>query len=198
MEMAGVREFVCASAWTGHYRDGENNRLSRQEEFVSRSLNKVSLIGNLGNDPEVRSTTGGNRVATFSLATSRSWNDAAGSKQEKTEWHRCVVWNTKSSQLADIVERYVKKGDKLYVEGRIEYRQWQDKDGQTRYSTEINVRELIMLGGAKGGGGDFAVSDGSRTRAAPAGQKAKASAPSADDFEDFPNALSDADDDLPF
>src|SRR5205085_2848698 len=87
------------------------------------------------------------RVATFSLATSRSWNDAAGSKQEKTEWHRCVVWNTKSSQLADIVERYVKKGDKIYVEGRIEYRQWTDKDGQTRYSTEINVRELIMLGG---------------------------------------------------
>ena len=70
-----------------------------------------------------------------------------GAKQEKTEWHRCVVWNTKSSQLADIVERYVKKGDKLYVEGRIEYRQWQDKEGQTRYSTEINVRELIMLGG---------------------------------------------------
>ena len=80
---------------------------------MSRSLNKVVLIGNLGNDPEVRSTTGGNRVATFSLATSRSWNDASGSKQEKTEWHRCVVWNTKSSQLADIVERYVKKGDKL-------------------------------------------------------------------------------------
>ena len=120
---------------------------------MSRSLNKVTLIGNLGNDPEVRSTTGGNRVATFSLATSRSWNDAAGSKQEKTEWHRCVVWNTKSSQLADIVEKYVKKGDKLFVEGRIEYRQWQDKDGQTRYSTEINVRELIMLGGGSGGGG---------------------------------------------
>src|SRR5690242_15529463 len=110
------------------------------------------LIGNLGNDPEVRSTSGGNRVATFSLATSRSWNDAAGSKQEKTEWHRCVVWNTKSSQLADIVERYVKKGDKIYVEGRIEYRQWQDKDGQTRYSTEINVRELILLGGRREGG----------------------------------------------
>ena len=121
---------------------------------MSRSLNKVTLIGNLGNDPEVRSTTGGNRVATFSLATSRTWNDQAGAKQEKTEWHRCVVWNTKGSQLADIVEKYVKKGDKLYVEGRIEYRQWQDKDNQTRYSTEINVRELIMLGG-KGAGGDF-------------------------------------------
>jgi single-strand DNA-binding protein len=164
-------------------------------------LNKVTLIGNLGNDPEVRSTTGGNRVATFSLATSRSWNDAAGSKQEKTEWHRCVVWNTKTSGLADIVEKYVKKGDKLYVEGRIEYRQWQDKDGQTRYSTEINVRELIMLGGGKGGGGgDFEMSEGSRSsRPAAAGQKAKATAsPGSDDFEDFPNALSDADDDLPF
>jgi single-strand DNA-binding protein len=169
---------------------------------VSRSLNKVVLIGNLGNDPEVRSTTGGNRVATFSLATSRSWNDQSGSKQEKTEWHRCVVWNTKSSQLADIVEKYVKKGDKLYVEGRIEYRQWQDKENQTRYSTEINVRELIMLGGGKGGGGgDFDGAESAPRRApaasASASPKAKATAPS-DDFEDFPGALADEDDDLPF
>jgi single-strand DNA-binding protein len=161
-------------------------------------LNKVTLIGNLGNDPEVRSTSGGNRVATFSLATSRSWNDAAGSKQEKTEWHRCVVWNTKSSQLADIVERYVKKGDKIYVEGRIEYRQWQDKEGQTRYSTEINVRELIMLGAPRGGGGE---GDGEGVSARPsraaAPAKAKASA-GGSDFEDFPGALEDEDDDLPF
>ena len=162
---------------------------------MSRSLNKVTLIGNLGNDPEVRSTTGGNRVATFSLATSRSWNDASGNKQEKTEWHRCVVWNTKSSQLADIVEKYVKKGDKLYVEGRIEYRQWQDKDGQTRYSTEINVRELIMLGGGRGGGEYDSESNGARTRAA---APAKAKTPGGEDFEDFPGALSDEDDDLPF
>lgn len=169
---------------------------------MSRSLNKVTLIGNLGNDPEVRSTTGGNRVATFSLATSRTWNDNSGSKQEKTEWHRCVVWNTKSSQLADIVEKYCHKGDKLYVEGRIEYRQWQDKEGQTRYSTEINVRELIMLGGGKGGG-DFESGDsGMRARAAaPAKGKAPAAAgaPSGgEEFEDFPNALNDEDDDLPF
>ena len=167
---------------------------------MSRSLNKVTLIGNLGNDPEVRSTTGGNRVATFSLATSRSWNDASGAKQEKTEWHRCVVWNTKSSQLADIVERYVKKGDKIYVEGRIEYRQWQDKDGQTRYSTEINVRELIMLGGARGGAGgdmDAESSGSSRSTRAPAAQKAKATA-GGEDFADFPGALEDEDDDLPF
>jgi len=176
---------------------------------VSRSLNKVTLIGNLGNDPEVRSTTGGSRVATFSLATSRSWNNPSGEKQEKTEWHRCVVWNTKGSQLADVVEKYVKKGDKVYVEGRIEYRQWQDKENQTRYSTEINVRELIMLGGGSGGGARAAGSDadaesngGARTRAtAPA--KAKAGAAGAagaagDDFEDFPGALADEDDDLPF
>ncbi len=164
---------------------------------MSRSLNKVTLIGNLGNDPEVRSTTGGNRVAQFSLATSRTWNDASGSKQEKTEWHRCVVWNTKGSQLADIVEKYVKKGDKLYVEGRIEYRQWQDKDGQTRYSTEINVRELIMLGGGRGGAAsDFdGESGGARRAAAPAKAKAPAGG---EDFEDFPNALADEDDDLPF
>ena len=164
---------------------------------MSRSLNKVVLIGNLGNDPEVRSTTGGNRVATFSLATSRSWNDAQGGKQEKTEWHRCVVWNTNSSKLADIVEKYVKKGDKLYVEGRIEYRQWQDKENQTRYSTEINVREMIMLGGGKGGGGDFESEGGGSRRSAAPAPKAKA-ATGGDDFEDFPGALADEDDDLPF
>ena len=164
---------------------------------MSRSLNKVTLIGNLGSDPEVRSTTGGNRVATFSLATSRAWNDASGAKQEKTEWHRCVVWNSKASTLADIVERYVKKGDKLYVEGRIEYRQWQDKDGQTKYSTEINVRELIMLGSGRGGAD---AGEGSRASRAPAA-KAKAAAPAGaagDDFEEFPGALQDEDDDLPF
>jgi single-strand DNA-binding protein len=173
---------------------------------VSRSLNKVSLIGNLGNDPEVRSTTGGNRVATFSLATSRSWNDASGARQEKTEWHRCVVWNTKTSQLADIVERYVKKGDKLYVEGRIEYRQWQDKEGQTRYSTEINVRELIMLTSKSqsgGGGGDFDGAESrpsyqNRSRQPAAAERAKAPAAAGEEFEDFPGALADEDDDLPF
>ena len=174
---------------------------------MSRSLNKVSLIGNLGNDPEVRSTTGGNRVATFSLATSRSWNDASGARQEKTEWHRCVVWNTKTSQLADIVERYVKKGDKLYVEGRIEYRQWQDKDGQTRYSTEINVRELIMLTSKSQSGAGGADYDGAESRPsyqgrsrqpAAAAERAKSPGAGGEEFEDFPGALADEDDDLPF
>jgi single-strand DNA-binding protein len=166
---------------------------------VSRSLNKVMLIGNLGSDPEVRSTTGGNRVATFSLATSRSWNSPNGEKQEKTEWHRCVVWNSKGSGLADVVEKYCKKGDKIYVEGRIEYRQWQDKENQTRYSTEINVRELLMLGGGRGGS-DFEGSDNGASRnRAPAAAGAKAgTGGTGGDFEDFPGALEDADDDLPF
>jgi len=168
---------------------------------VSRSLNKVTLIGNLGSDPEVRSTPGGNRVATMSLATSRSWNDQNGNKQEKTEWHRLVVWNTKGSQLADIVEKYVKKGDKIYVVGRIEYRQWQDKENQTRYSTEINVRELIMLGGGRGSS-DHDGDAGGAGRARPAAQPQRAKSAAAnsggEEFEDFPGALEDEDDDLPF
>jgi single-strand DNA-binding protein len=167
---------------------------------VSRSLNKIMLIGNLGSDPEVRSTTGGNRVATFSLATSRQWNSPSGEKQEKTEWHRCVVWNSKASTLADVVEKYCKKGDRVYVEGRIEYRQWQDKENQTRYSTEVNVRELLMLGGGKGGGGgDFDGESAGRSRApAAAGAKTSGGASGGGDFEDFPGALQDTDDDLPF
>ena len=166
---------------------------------MSRSLNKVTLIGNLGADPEVRSTSGGNRVATFSLATSRSWTGASGERQEKTEWHRCVVWNSKTSQLADIVERYLKKGDKVYVEGRIEYRQWQDKENQTRYSTEINVRELIMLSGRTGGADGFeGEGGGSRSRAA-SPERAKTSAgATGGDFDDFHGTADDEDDDLPF
>ena len=168
---------------------------------MSRSLNKASLIGNLGNDPEIRTTTGGAKVATFSLATSRSWTSASGEKQEKTEWHRCVAWNTKGSGLADVVEKYCKKGDKLYVEGRIEYRQWQDKENQTRYTTEINVRDLLMLGSGSGGGrgADFdSDSEGSRSRA-PARTASRSGQASSDStFEDFPAALEDQDDDLPF
>jgi single-strand DNA-binding protein len=157
------------------------------------------LIGNVGNDPEVRSTSNGGRVANFNVATTRVWNGPNGDRQEKTEWHRCVVWNQKGSGLADVVDRYVKKGDRLYVEGRIEYRQWQGQDGQTRYSTEVNVRELIMLGSRGGGGGDAGEGEGgSRSRSVP--ERARAGAPAAnnDDFEDFPGALEDEEDDLPF
>ena len=94
---------------------------------MSRSLNKVTLIGNLGADPEIRTTSNGSKVAQFSIATGRQWTTPSGEKQEKTEWHKCVAWNGKGSGLADVIERYVKKGDKIFVEGRIEYRQYEDR-----------------------------------------------------------------------
>ena len=164
---------------------------------MSRSLNKVTLIGNIGQDPEVRSTSGGGRVANFSLATSRQWSGQGGDKQEKTEWHRIVAWNNArgaGTGLADVIEKYCKKGDKLYVEGRIEYRQYEDKDKQTRYVTEINVREIILIGGR---GGDGGFDGGSRPARATAGSKAAAAAGGGDGFEEFTAAM-DGDDDLPF
>ena len=114
---------------------------------MSRSLNKVTLLGNLGSDPEIRTTANGGKVATLSLATSRKWTKD-GQSQEKTEWHRVILWdNAKGAKLADLAEKYMRKGDKLYVEGQIEYRTWTDKDGEKRYTTEIVVREVILLGG---------------------------------------------------
>ncbi|CAA9296103.1 MAG: Single-stranded DNA-binding protein, partial [uncultured Gemmatimonadetes bacterium] len=94
---------------------------------MARSLNKAILIGNLGQDPEIRTIPSGARVAQFSVATTRRWNGRDGQQQEKTEWHRIVVWE----KLVDIVEKWVKKGDRIYVEGEIEYRQYEDKDGVT-------------------------------------------------------------------
>jgi single-strand DNA-binding protein len=169
---------------------------------MSRSLNKVMLMGNLGNDPEVRTTTGGGKVASFSLATSRTWTDQAGTKQEKTEWHKCIAWNQGTQKLADVVENYCKKGKPVYVEGAIEYRQWQDKEGQTRYSTEIRVRELILLGGREGGDSEGSYSGAASRPARSAASAAKPAASAAktggDEFSDFPNALEDEEDDLPF
>jgi single-strand DNA-binding protein len=155
---------------------------------VSRSLNKATLIGNLGADPEVRSTTNGSRVATVSLATSRRWKGQNGEWQEKTEWHRVVAWNNRGSTLADIIEKYCKKGDKLYVEGTIEYRSWQDREGQTRYTTEINAREIILLSGKGDAGGDTA----------PMPAKVGAMAKGDESLDAVPEALDAEDDDLPF
>jgi single-strand DNA-binding protein len=154
---------------------------------VSRSLNKAILIGNLGADPEVRSTPNGARVATVSLATSRRWKGQNGEWQEKTEWHRVVAWNNRASQLADVIEKYCKKGDKLYVEGTIEYRSWQDREGQTRYTTEINAREVLLLSG-KGDVGD----------SAPMPAKVGAMAKADTSLDEVPEALDAEDDDLPF
>ena len=115
---------------------------------MSRSLNKVMLIGNVGNDPEIRATSGGARVAKVSLATNRSWSDRSGQTQEKTEWHRLTFFG----RLVDIVEQWVKKGDRLYVEGRIEYSQTEGEGGP-RYWTDIVVTEMVMLGSTGGGSG---------------------------------------------
>lgn len=119
---------------------------------MSRSLNKVMLIGNVGSDPEIRATGSGARVAKMSLATNRSWQDRSGNQQEKTEWHRLTFFG----KLTDIVEQWVKKGDRLYVEGRVEYSQTESDSG-TKYWTDIVVTEMIMMGsgGAGGGGGNF-------------------------------------------
>jgi single-strand DNA-binding protein len=168
---------------------------------VSRSLNKVMLIGNLGADPEVRSTSNGSRVATLSLATSRQWTTQGGEKQEKTEWHRCVVWNRRQTGLADVVEKYLKKGDRVYLEGRIEYRTWQDREGQTRYTTEINVSDMVMLSGRGDGGesGRRASASAAPSAAAPSAAAASgAESGKAESFSDFPEALDEEDDDLPF
>ena len=109
---------------------------------MARSLNKVMLIGNVGSDPEVRATSSGSRVAKVSLATNRTFQDRTGQQQEKTEWHRLTFFG----RLADIVEQYVRKGDRLYCEGRVEYSQTQDEQGGTRYWTDIVVNEMVMLG----------------------------------------------------
>ena len=110
---------------------------------MSRSLNKIMLIGNVGNDPDVRTTSSGTPMANMSLAITRKWKDGSGEQTEKTEWHRLTVWG----KLVDVVERYVKKGDRLYIEGRIEY---SESDGQKKYWTNVNVFEMVMLGGGNG------------------------------------------------
>jgi single-strand DNA-binding protein len=111
---------------------------------MARGVNKVILIGNLGNDPEVRQSTSGGSIATISLATSSSWRDKqSGELQDKTEWHRVVFF----SRLAEIVGEYLRKGAKIYVEGSIRTNKWQDKSGNDRYTTEIIANEMQMLDG---------------------------------------------------
>ena len=127
---------------------------------MAGSVNKVILVGNLGRDPEVRSTQDGTRVANFTMATSENWRDKnTGERREKTEWHRVVIF---SEGLAKIAEQYLKKGSKVYLEGALQTRKWQDKDGQDRYSTEVVLQgfnsALTMLdraGGAASDNGDF-------------------------------------------
>ncbi len=107
-----------------------------------KSVNKAILVGNVGSDPEIRTTSNGTKVVKVSLATSRKQTDGTGEQQEKTEWHRITFFG----KLADIVEQYVSKGDRLYLEGRIEYSQTQDDGGSVKYWTDIVAQELVMLG----------------------------------------------------
>lgn len=121
---------------------------------MAGSVNKVILVGNLGKDPEVRRMTSGEPVVNLSIATSESWRDkASGERKEKTEWHRVVIFN---KNLAEVAEKYLRKGSKVYVEGQLQTRKWTDKDGAEKYSTEVvlqNFRgELTMLDGRNGGG----------------------------------------------
>lgn len=131
---------------------------------MAGSVNKVILIGNLGRDPEIRAFQNGGRVASFSIATSESWKDkTSGEKKERTEWHRISVLN---DALVGVVERYVKKGSKVYIEGQLETHKWTNKEGQEQFTTEVVLRpyrgELTMLDGASGGrsaGASFGASD---------------------------------------
>lgn len=113
------------------------------------SVNKVILVGNLGRDAELRYTPGGAAVATLNMATTEVWNDKSGQKQEKTEWHRVVVWGKSAETLSE----YLTKGKQIYVEGRLQTRQWDDKDGNKRYTTEIRGDRIVLLSGGGGGMG---------------------------------------------
>jgi single-strand DNA-binding protein len=156
---------------------------------ASRGVNKVILVGNVGNDPEVRYMPNGNAVANVSVATSDSWKDRnTGDQQERTEWHRVVFFN----RLAEIVEQYVKKGTKLYLEGRLQTRSW-EQDGAKRYSTEIVANEMQMLDSRGAGGVNQEFGDQAPPPAAPSQDSEKGSTqqPSSSNFDNF-------DDDIPF
>lgn len=149
---------------------------------MAKGVNKVILIGNLGQDPELRYTGSGTAVCNMRLATNESYKDSNGEWVDKTEWHNVVAW----SRLAEICNEYLKKGSQVYFEGSLQTRSWEDRDGNTRYTTEIKAREMLMLdsrGETSGGGGGW--SNGKKKEAEPAGVEN-------DDFSFEP------DDDLPF
>jgi single-strand DNA-binding protein len=163
---------------------------------MAGGVNKVILIGNLGADPEVRFTPGGQAVANFRIATSDTWTDKNGQKQERTEWHRIVVWG----KLAELCGEYLKKGRQCYVEGRLQTREWTDKEGRKNYTTEVVANSVVFLGGRDGAGAGM----GSRS-AAPQPSRG-APAPDYDAYGGPPSSagmeegggLSGGDDDIPF
>ncbi len=159
---------------------------------MARGINKVILVGNLGKDPETRYMPNGKAVTNFSIATSESWKDKqTGEQREQTEWHNIVMYD----RLAEIAAEYLKKGSQVYVEGKLRTRKWQDKEGQDRYTTEINANEMQMLGGRGGGGGGGSGTESrSEPRMAPSGGgggERGAAAPRGPEPDNF-------DDDIPF
>ena len=167
--------------------------------MARRGVNKVILIGNVGADPELRYTPGGTAVTNFNMATNESWADKSGERQEQTEWHRIVVWG----RLAEICNQYLRKGSKVYIEGRLQTRSWEGQDGQKRYTTEVVARDMQMLDSRDGMGGSdemppaftpdqkSANSSGGPSQQAPAqSQPSTSGAPEPPSYG--------ADDDLPF
>jgi len=153
---------------------------------MAGGLNKVMLIGHLGADPEMRYTPNGQAVASLRVATSETWNDREGGKQERTEWHRVVVWG----KLAELCNNYLRKGRQAYFEGRLQTRQWEDRDGNKRYTTEIVARDIGFLGGRG--------SDGGQSGLGPQGGGHGASSDDrGDDMNDMPN-FEAGDDQYPF
>jgi single-strand DNA-binding protein len=154
------------------------------------SVNKATLIGHLGKDPEVRTMNNGDKAVSFSLATSERWTDKrTGERREKTEWHNVVIWN---QGIAGVAEQYLRKGSKVYLEGRLQTRKWQDRDGKDRYTTEIVLQayrgEMVLLDGASGSGSATRGSqqnqpdDDGTTRGASTGSAPATSAPIDDDI----------------
>jgi len=153
---------------------------------MARGVNKVILIGNLGQDPESRTTPGGTTVTNIRVATTDSWTDRqSGEKKENTEWHTVVMWN----RLGEIAAEYLRKGSQVYIEGRLQTRKWQDKSGNDRYTTEIVASEMQMLGGRGGGGGAAQETRDSRE----GGARSPAAAPASG-----AGGGADFDDDIPF
>jgi single-strand DNA-binding protein len=165
---------------------------------MAGSVNKVILVGNVGKDPEVRTTQDGTKIVQFSLATSDTWNDkASGERKERTEWHRIVVFN---ERIGDVVEKYVRKGSKVYVEGAVQTRKWTDQSGQEKYTTEIVIgrfRGELTLLDSRGSGGE--AGEGFQ-RSAPAARPAAASPAAARGGPswDAPKGGGDLDDEIPF
>ena len=162
---------------------------------MAGSVNKVILVGNLGKDPEVRNAQNGTKIVSFTLATSESWNDkASGERREKTEWHRIVVFN---ERIADVAERFVRKGRKVYVEGSLQTRKWTDQSGQDKYTTEIVIDrfrgELTLLDS-----GDRDGSGAGQGSGRPAGGTQQARAPAASQSGGWEPSGADLDDEIPF